>query len=331
MKKSPTVLFLAMIFSLIFFGLFFWWGYNLMPVDPQDSQPVSFAIDKGEGLIKISEELQKQGLIKNSFHFKIYSFLLGISKDIQAGSYRLNPSMSPKEIAKTLTKGTNDQWIVVFEGLRAEQIGQLFYEKGYLIDFTKWKEQVASENIEGKLFPDSYLIPQGADQEKIIQILLKNFDKKVVNSFESEFTKSNLSQNEVLILASLVEREARHDNDRAIVAGILLNRYYNSWPLQIDASVQYAISSIKCHSFVGCNWWPDSLTQSDLQADSLYNTYLYKGLPPKPICNPGISSIKAVLQSQKTNYWFYLSDKKGNIHYAETSEEHAANIQKYLK
>jgi len=241
--------------------------------------------------------------------------------------------MTPREISQSLTKGSEDQWVTVIEGLRTEQIAKILLEKGYRIDPVKWKNQVEKEVLEGKLFPDSYLIPKEADQEKIIQIFLKNFEKKVVNDLSVELKKSNLNLIEVLILSSLVEREASHDADRAIVAGILLNRLNNSWPLQIDATVQYVVASQQCLSSLNfnCEWWPKTLTQNNLKIDSLYNTYLNEGLPPGPICNPGLSSIKAVLQPEKTNYWFYLSDKSGNMHYAKTSEEHVQNIEKYLR
>ena len=103
------------------------------------------------------------------------------------------------------------------------------------------------------------------------------------------------------------------------------------WPLQADATVQYAVADVQCLiSNAQCNWWPQNLTRQNLQIDSPYNTYKFKGLPPGPICNPGLASIKAVIEYQKTPYWFYLSDLQGRTHYAETIEGHNANIARYL-
>lgn len=137
---------------------------------------------------------------------------------------------------------------------------------------------------------------------------------------------------EVLILASIVEREVKFNNDRPIVAGILLKRLEKNWPLQADATVQYAIASAKCKGkSAKCgNWWPKNLTREDLKIKSPYNTYLYPGLPPGPICNPGLAAIEAVLNPVGSEYWFYLSDEEGKMHYAKTAEEHEENISKYL-
>ena len=139
---------------------------------------------------------------------------------------------------------------------------------------------------------------------------------------EKEAQKAGLNKKEVLTLASLIEREAKHNEDRAIVAGILIKRGENDWPLQIDATVQYVLGRER-------NWWPQ-VTKRDLNTNSPYNTYKNKGLPPGPICNPGLASIKAVLYPKKTDFWFYLSDKTGKMHYARTNGEHNANIRKYL-
>jgi UPF0755 protein len=133
-------------------------------------------------------------------------------------------------------------------------------------------------------------------------------------------------------LASLVEREARREEDRPIVAGILLKRWQNNWALQADATIQYEAGSKNCGIGLKgekCDWW-EPVKKTDLGIDSPYNTYKYKGLPPTPICNPGLASIKAVIYPKETDYWFYLSDTSGKIHYARTVEEHNENIRQYL-
>jgi len=157
-----------------------------------------------------------------------------------------------------------------------------------------------------------------------LQIIDKNFQKKVLKNQASEIQKSGMEINQILTLASIVERETRQASDRAIVAGILLKRLENSWPLQVDATIQYAVGKKG-------DWWPSNLTREDLEVNSPYNTYLNRGLPPGAICNPGLSSIISVLQPKQTDYWFYISDKNGVMHYAKTGEEHGANVEKYLR
>jgi UPF0755 protein len=155
------------------------------------------------------------------------------------------------------------------------------------------------------------------------------FEKKVDSSMREEINKGSLGLEKTIILASLVERETKTEEERPIVAGILLNRLGINMPLQIDATVQYAVASVSCKAKIDCEWWPTT-TIEDRQINSQYNTYKYANLPPAPIANPGLSSIKAVIYPEESNYLYYLHDKKGVIHYAETLEEHNANIKKYI-
>lgn len=293
---------------------------------------VVFVIDRGEGVSEIAARLKEQGLIKDELSFKIWTVVAGIARKIKAGSYYLSRSMTTPEIASTLTKGSADRWLTIVEGLRTEQIGELLIREGFAIDPEEWEKEIKTEKLEGQLFPDSYLFPKSSTQVAILKIIRKNFQKKVVDGLEDEWDASGKSQNFVLTLASLVEREAKTSEDRALVAGILLKRLEADWPLQVDASVQYAVVTRECSILKSpCDWWPGQLTQKDLQTQSAYNTYLYKGLPPGPICNPGLASIKAALSPTQSPYWYYLSDKNGVIHYAETGEGHQKNIQNFLQ
>lgn len=307
----------------IFLG-FFWWKSGFSAVNPKSKEKVVFIIPKGRPISQIAEDLENKRLIRNAFHFKVMTYLFGTGKKIQAGNYELSSSMKSSEIAQALTKGTSDQWITIIEGLRHEEIGELLITKGFVVDSNIWQQTVKTRRLEGQLFPDSYLFPAGADQEAILKIIRKNFEKKVLNGLKVEIEDSKFSLEEILTLASIVEREVRGDEDRRIVAGILLKRWQNNWPLQVDATVQYAVAGPN-------DWWPKALTKNHLQTRSPYNTYLYKELPPGPICNPGLSSIKSVLNPKATSYWFYISAPDGTIHYAQTDEQHAANIQKYLR
>lgn len=321
-------------YSLLAFGLglFLWLNASLKPVDISKTEKITFVIDKGESVAAIIERLAGQNLIKSRFCFKSWVLLSGISKKIKAGSYYLSSSMNGKEVAESLTKGANDRWVTIIEGLRSEQIGELLIKKGFAVDPKAWAEEIKTSRLEGQLFPDSYLFPTGADQEKILGIIRKNFQKKVTDGLKEQLQANSLSLEEILTLASIIEREASKDADRKIIAGILLKRLESNWPLQVDASIQYAVSSQKCSILNSpCDWWPNGLTQSNLQIKSPYNTYLYTGLPPSPICNPSLSSITAVLSPQGSAYWYYLSGSDELMHYAKTHDEHAQNIKKFLK
>ncbi len=289
----------------------------------------TFVIRKGEDLSSIAKRLQKENLIRSALAFKILILKENLAGKIQAGSFSLNSSLTPKEISFLLTHGTQDIWLTFPEGWRKEEFSQRLKSNLENFDSSQFFQLV--ENHEGELFPDTYLIPKEASPSVIFNLFLKNFQKKFNEELIFLAEKSGLSQKQVLILASIVERETRQEEDRPIVAGILLKRWREDWPLQADATIQYEMGSRRCQGKEGqkCDWWKP-VTKKDLNIDSPYNTYKYKGLPPTPICNPGLSSIKAVIFPKDSDYWFYLSDSSGKIHYAKKREEHNNKIKKYL-
>lgn len=316
---------------ILLLGSVIWWKINTEPVDISKKEKVNFVINRGEGIAEIALRLKDQNLIKNSLHFKITVIFMGFSKKIQAGNFNLFPSMSETEIAQVLTRAKNDKWVTIVEGLRQEQIGEVLIKEGFNVNYTIWVDNVRLNQMEGKIFPDSYLLPETATEEAILKLTYRNFQKKIERDLAQKITQSSLTLNQILTLASIVEREAQNDEDRKIVAGILLKRLRNDWPLQVDATIQYAVASAKCKGKItGCDWWPKKLTKNDLSINSAFNTYLNIGFPPGPICNPGLSSIRSVLEPQNSAYWFYISDQSGKMHYASTQEEHTANIARYL-
>jgi len=304
---------LILIIGFILFIYYVWISAGL-PKDPSDKNFRTFTVIQGENTDQIINRLYSEGLIRNKTVLKLILRKEGLSGKLQAGIFRLSPSLSSKEIAVSLTHGVNDIWVTIPEGLRREEIFKILTNAGFDVNFDSWQEK--TKNYEGYLFPDTYRIPASSDLDKIILLMRRNFDNKTVN------LKSLINQQNI-ILASLIEREVKTDKDRPIVAGIFKKRLMNNWPLEIDATVQYAVASQK-------NWWPQ-ITADDLLINSIYNTRKYEGLPPSPICNPGLSSIKASIYPQKSDYWFYLSDKKGEIHYAKTLEEHEQNVVKYIE
>jgi len=247
---------------------------------------------------------------------------LGIERKIQAGDFRISPKMTAAEVAKNLTHGTLDVWITLIEGTRKEEMAQTISK-----DLNIPETEFIKVATEGYLFPDTYLIPTTATAESVVSILKNNFDNKFSQELLDQAKNKKLTEKEVLILASLVEREARQPATRQKVAGIILKRYLADWPLQIDATVQYALGYQPNEK----SWWKKNLTEDDLKINSPFNTYKNTGLPPEPICNPSLTSIEAVINADpKTLYWYYITDKNGVMHYAVTLEEHNNNIRKYL-
>lgn len=320
MKRN--LIFLLISLFLLMFG-WFYYKEGLIPVNKKDNSTKIFVIQKGESLNSIVKRLYKEDLIRSRVVFFLLVKKMGIEKKIQAGDFRLSPSMSAEEIAKTLTHGTLDIWVTIVEGLRKEEIASIIAKNFNIpeIEFIKYAK-------EGYLFPDTYLFPKNADAQMIIKIMTDNFNRKFDQSLREKAKKRlNLDEEQVLILASLVEREAKFDQDRKEVASILLKRLRNEWPLQVDATIQYALG----YQAKERTWWKKNLTQANLEIDSPYNTYKNLGLPPTPICNPGFASIIAVVEADlNTPNWYYLSDKTGRMHYAKTLEEHNKNFEKYL-
>lgn len=322
---------IGFLFILVFLGiaLFYgWWKLMSQPVNPGNQESQIFVIPQGQGVSEIAISLQKAGLIKNPRAFQLMAFRLGIQDQLQAGDYRLAASMTLREICLALTHGTLDVWVTIPEGVRREEIGWLINE-AFLkqrVEFSVPEFIEQTSELEGYLFPDTYLIPKTSTVEEVVKMLTNNFATK----FDSLILNTSLTKQQVVIIASLLEREVKADQDRNLVAGIILKRLKKGWPLQVDAALQYA----KANTEGGIpkadyQWWP-KLDAQDLKIESDYNTYDNLGLPPTAICNPGIASLKAVLEPEDSDYWFYLSDKSGKLHYAKTNEEQEANIKNYL-
>ncbi len=321
MKKVHILLFLLILITTSFY-LFYKEGS--LPVNKNSQISKIFVIKQGEPLNTIVNNLVNEGLIRNKIVFYLIVKQLGIERKIQAGDFRLSPKMSAIELAKNLTHGTLDVWVTLIEGTRKEEMAQIISKNLDIpeIEFIKLAD-------EGYLFPDTYLVPRTATAETVLSIIKNNFKNKFDEKLHTQAKNKKLTEKQVLILASLVEREARQQTSREKVASIILKRYLADWPLQIDATVQYALGYQSNEK----SWWKKELTEEDLKIDSPYNTYKNKGLPPEPICNPSLSSIKAVINAdENTPYWYYITDdKNGVMRYAVTLEEHEANVQKYLQ
>jgi len=266
-----------------------------------------FSIEKGEGVFEIAEKLEKEGIIKNRFLFLVEAVFKGKHKKILAGKYELKASMTIPQILEKFTKGDISKVkITIPEGFTIREIEE------------KLKVDLPDE-LEGYLFPDTYYLPIDFKAEDLVKVMRENFDKKIA-PYLSEIEKQGKSLKEVMILASLVEKEVKTKEDKEIVAGILWKRLNAKIPLQVDATITY-ITGKKT----------TKISLEDLQIDSPYNTYKYLGLPPTPICNPGLESILAVIYPKETDYWYYLTTPEGKTIFSKTFLEHKIAKEKYLK
>ena len=328
MKKLSfaTVIILITGLFIIVSSMFFWNNSSTAPSNDETVQ--DFLITKGSSAEKIANDLKDQGLIKNPLAFKFYVQLTGKAKKIPPGEFRIASNLNLEDVIDVLLKGPVEIWVTIPEGLRREEIVERFVENLNLvgIEASEFRSNflIQTQGLEGFLYPDTYLFPLDVSAEKVVMKLQSTFDLKFDSEMKNDLVKTGLNLNEAVTLASIIERETLTADERPIVAGIYFNRLNNDWPLQADATVQYALGA-------SSNWWPKNLTRVDLEINSPYNTYKYMGLPDAPIANPGIVSLKSVVYSEDTDYMYYIHDPEGQIHYAETLSQHNANVARYLK
>ena len=283
----------------------FWLFFLSAPKDfPSGKTTV---IEKGTGLAEISGRLEKEGLVRSQSGFALYARVSNKSKKIKYGKYLFNEPVSVFSLTSRLAKGEfgfKPVKVVIPEGLTVKEIAEQF---GDFENFDKKEFLEKTAGLEGYLFPDTYLFLPGAEMEQIIGTMTDNFRKKA----------GDIGQ-DIVIMASLIEKEVSDSGDRKIVSGILWKRLEIGMPLQVDAVFPYITGKRE-------------ILSDDLKIDSPYNTYLYKGLPLGPIANPGLDAIISAMNPIETKYLFYISDKKGITHFAATLEDHNKNIEKYLK
>jgi len=316
--------------------LFFWWYYNAalnrqnypeetIAKSPNIPLEADVIIPSGATTDEISDLLYKKDLINSKTLFKLY--LLQTQKTIKAGHYRVPFTIDVKDLVEAFQKGTFDIRLTFLEGWRVEEYAD--YITKQFNDPILGKEFLTiAKPFEGYLFPDTYFMPKLSSAQLLLGTLKANFDERTKNiradyTLKSKGKTSGLSFADTINLASILEREVANGADRSVVAGILIKRIENGWPLDADATVQYAVASPE-------NWWPSKITQDGLDKDSPYNTRKNQGLPPTPICNPGLAAISAASAPVSSEYWFYLSGKDGKTHFAKTIEEHNQDIVLYL-
>lgn len=318
MRRFIVVLTLIIIGAI---GSIVWYIQGKSAVNPSDKTQKVFVISQGENIRDIAASLKREGFIKSPLVFFFLIKQQGLDDKIQAGDFRLSPSMDALQIAQSLTHGSLDVWVTFPEGKRATEIAEILAKKLPTYQAT-WTQQLIAK--EGYLFPDTYLIPTDADITLLLRLFANNFAAKYAEAAVG--STSQLTQDQVVILASIVEREAITEDDMKGVASVLENRMNIGMPLGSDVTVEYALG----YQPVEKTWWKKDLTADDLQINSPYNTRTHAGLPPGPISNPGLTALKSVLHPAKTNYLYFIADTNGKVHFAQTIEQHNANIRKYL-
>ena len=312
--RKLTIILLA----LIFIGSSaFWWNAR-PPADFPINSPIT--IQRGLTAAEIADHLESQNVVRSEL--LLYALLVWRHdpNNLQAGTFVFQEPIDMGEVAQRLsTKPGADNLLAVTlpEGFTVSEFAEI--ASMTLPDFDVERFIALSGDQEGYLFPDTYYLPVDFTAAELYELQLATYSDKI-GSLKAKMKAHPLGEYGVLKLASLLEREANSAESMRIVSGILQRRLDEGMRLQVDASLEYVL-----------NRPLNTLSSADLEIDSPYNTYLYDGLPPTPIGNPGLQSISAVLHPAETEYYYYLTDEEGTFHYAETFDEHKENIAKYLQ
>jgi UPF0755 protein len=328
---------LSLLVLLLLIAGFSYYKINKMlgPVDINDDSLIPVEIQNNMGTGKIAQLLYENGLINNSTLFRIYVKNEGLDRFLKAGKYELSPSMSTKEIVDILLKGQlNLISFTIPEGFTIEQIANSLQKQG-LADSEKFLKLTSNGDfdfpwinelpegklrLEGFLFPDTYKIPENFSEEEIIQMMLNRFVEIFNEDYQARMNELGMNILEVITLASIIEREIKVPEERAIASAVFHNRLNKNMMLQSCATVQYALGEIK-----------EELSNKDLEIDSPYNTYKISGLPPGPIAAPGEEAIKAALFPSDDDYLYFVLKPDGSHHFSRTLAEHNRAIDLYLR
>jgi len=324
MKRNIIFVFAGIILSF--------WIYvivELMVPVPGVSKKIELEIPKGSTFRQAIEIFSKEKLIRDINLFLFIGRVSGLDRKIRAGYYSIYESMSPLDIFKMLKKGQIIEYeITIVEGDSLREIAEKLSEKGIMSknDFmllSSDEDFLASYTIdaptfEGYLFPDTYKIPKGMDPEDAIGTMINKMREKYSGKLRARTSELGLSEREVLTLASIIEKEAKTDEERALISAVYHNRLRKGIPLQADPTSIYGIKSSR-----------EKITTKDLQRRTPYNTYVIKGLPPGPIASPGIKSIVAAMYPADVPYIYFVSNDDGTHRFSVTREEHISAVKSY--
>jgi len=297
-------------------------GAAVIPVG--GGRTVMVLIPQGSSAGTIGRILARDDVIRSSLGFRFLARITGKGSRLKPGAYRLNSSMSPREVLTKIANGeVSARWVTFPEGFTVKQIAERLAAEG-LAKRDRFLELALyggssfttgfrhpGNSLEGYLFPDTYLIPTGTSEEAIIREMLACFERKVASPMSSDIARSGMSLRDVITMASLIEREARVSKDRNLISGVLRNRLKRGMRLECDATVLYALGEHK-----------NRVLYSDLEVESAYNTYRNAGLPPGPIANPGMACIRAAMHPARVNYLYYVARPDGSHIFSRTMAEH---------
>lgn len=280
------------------------------------TEPQTLVIEKGMPFPLVVEALHKKGMISHPAYFRVYVMALNAAPRIRAGEYTFLPGLKPPEIVDRLLKGDfATRRITIPEGWSVKEIAK-FLASQDLVNEERFLERARS--LEGYLYPDTYEIYKPKSEEEVLNRFVGRFEEVWKREFAAQAAALGRTREEVVTLASIVEKETGRDEERPIIASVFLNRLRIGMPLATDPSVIYGIPN-----FSG------NLTRRHLETPGPYNTYLNPGLPPTPIASPGADSIRAVLNPAQTDYLYFVSKNDGTHYFSRTEAEHQAAVRKY--
>ena len=310
---------------LAFYSLILLWPQG----NPYDS--VKVTIPKGASLKEVSTTLQDYNIIRNERSFLLAVKTLGYEKDMPAGRFKLVKASTNFDIIDQLVNGMQvNKRVTILEGWTIDLIAEELHDKigidqnefksACTNELLLWKWGISEKTVEGYLFPNTYLFSEEEDIQDIIGRMINEYKQRITLEFRDRMQELGMDEKEIITLASIIEGEAIYDNERAIISGVYHNRLNIGMRLQADPTIQYIIDDS-----------PRRLLNKDLKIKSPYNTYLNKGLPPGPINNPGIESIKAALYPAKTDYIYFVARGDGYHTFSRTKEEHNIAKRKFQK
>ena len=308
----------------------------LQPLDPSGAQK-TIQVQEGESVNAIALDLENAGIIRDAGSFRLYLIYSGLDKGIQAGSHSLSPAQNALEIAGAIQNATPKSLsIKILAGWRLEEIAAALPANGFSISASDFLAAASLlkgssvlpgypdiKGVEGYLLPDSYTFRRDATSADILSIMLQNFDKQVTQDLRDGFKRQGLTLPQAVILASIIQKEAVVSDELPIIASVFYNRLQDGMRLESDPTAQYALGYIQAQN----TWWKNPLNPSDLKVDSPYNTYIITGLPPGPICAPGLAALQAVAFPAQTPYYYFRArcDGSGRHNFSATYEEQLQN------
>ena len=285
---------------------------------------IPFQISLGESPTSVAQRLEDAGLVPDGAAFRNFLIYAGLDTQLQAGDYALSPALPATEIAYALLDATPAEVpFAILAGWRLEEIAESLPTSGLAIAPEVFLREAHDRNLEGYLLPGVYIVPRNVSAKTLLEVLTAAFEQAVTPEMQAGFTNQGLSLDEAVRLASIVQRETVVVDEMPLIASVFLNRLALGMKLESDPTVQYAVG----YNAAQKTWWTNPLSRADLAFDSVYNTYLYAGLPPDAICNPSLEALRAVAFPAQTPYYYFRAacDGSGQHNFAETYEEHLGN------